>query len=79
MTVFGNDETKRYGGVGSTGVNNREDIPGMNDDYRVAEINDWETPSPVLDSLGTLFKIGEYREAVANIRLQELGENASEI
>lgn len=79
LTVFGNDETKRYGGVGSTGVNNREDIPGMNDDYRVAEINDWETPSPVLDSLGTLFKIGEYREAVANIRLQELGENASEI
>lgn len=78
LTVFGNDETKRYGGVGSTGVNNREDIPGMNDDYRVAEINDWETPSPVLDSLGTLFRIGEYREAVANIRLQELGEDANE-
>ena len=36
LTVFGNDETKRYGGVGSTGVNNREDIPGMEDDYKVA-------------------------------------------
>ena len=78
LTVFGNDETKRYGGVGSTGVNNREDIPGMEDDYKVAEINDWETPSPVLDSLGTLFKNGEYREAVADIKLQELGPDATE-
>ena len=79
LTVFGNDETKRYGGVGSTGVNNREDIPGMEDDYKVAEINDWETPSPVLDSLGTLFKNGEYREAVADIKLQQFDHDPTEI
>lgn len=79
LTVFGNDETKRYGGVGSTGVNNREDIPGMEDDYKVAEINDWETPSPVLDSLSTLFKNGEYREAVADIKLQQFDHDPTEI
>jgi len=78
LEVFGNDETKRYGGLGSTGTNNREDIPGINEDYSVAEINDWETPSPILDSLETLFRNGEYREAVENIKLAELGDNATE-
>lgn len=78
LEVFGNDETKRYGGLGSTGTNNREDIPGINENYSVAEINDWETPSPILDSLETLFRNGEYREAVENIKLAELGDNATE-
>lgn len=78
LTVFGNDETKRFGGLGSTGTNNRDDIPGINEDYTVAEIEDWETPSVLEDSLKDIFQKGEYREAVANIKLSELS-NASQI
>lgn len=78
LTVFGNDETKRFGGLGSTGTNNRNDIPGLNEDYTVAEIEDWETPSILTDSLKDIFQKGEYREAVANIKLSELS-NVSQI
>lgn len=71
LSVVGNDETKRYGGLGSTGSNNREDIPGLPEDYKVAEIKDWETPSVVQDSLKEAFRESEYKEAVVNLRLSK--------
>ncbi len=69
--TFGVDETKRYGGLGSTGTNNREDIPGIPEEYTCAEINDWEVPSAVQDSLRESFRTSEYKEAVVNIKLSE--------
>lgn len=71
LSVVGNDETKRYGGLGSTGSNNREDIPGIPEDYKVAEIKDWETPSVVQDSLREMFRESEYKAAVVNLRLSK--------
>lgn len=71
LVTFGVDETKRYGGVGSTGSNNREDIPGIPSEYRIAEINDWEITSEMVNSLKTVFQRGEYREACVNILLSK--------
>ena len=71
LVTFGVDETKRYGGVGSTGSNNREDIPGIPSEYRIAEINDWQITSEMVNSLKTVFQRGEYREACVNILLSK--------
>lgn len=71
LVTFGIDETKRYGGVGSTGSNNREDIPGIPSEYKIAEINDWEITSEMVNSLKTVFQRGEYREACVNILLSK--------
>lgn len=71
LVTFGVDETKRYGGVGSTGSNNREDIPGIPSEYKIAEINDWEITSEMVNSLKTVFQRGEYREACVNILLSK--------
>lgn len=71
LVTFGIDETKRYGGVGSTGSNNREDIPGIPSEYKIAEINDWQITSEIVNSLKTVFQRGEYREACVNILLNK--------
>ena len=65
LTEYGVDETKRYGGLGSTGENNRADLPNIPDEYICAEIKDWEIGSSISETLSEAFKETEYREAYA--------------
>ena len=65
------DETKRYGGAGSTGTNNRDDLPNIETEYTCAEINDWEVASPVVKALGAAFMDNEYRDALVQLMLAE--------
>ena len=65
------DETKRYGGAGSTGTNNRDDLPNIETEYTCAEIEDWEVASPVVKALGAAFMDNEYRDALVQLMLAE--------
>ena len=71
LTEYGVDETKRYGGFGSTGENNRNDLPNINEEYTCAEIKDWEIGSSIAETLGESFKECEYREAYAQYLLSQ--------
>lgn len=71
LVEFGADETKRYGGLGSTGSNNRADIPGIGTTYKCAEVKDWEPKSASYESFKESFKSDEYRDAYNNIKLSE--------
>lgn len=62
----GEDESKRFGGQGSTGTNNREDLPNIPEDYTCAEIKDWEIKSPLNQTLRSAFELDEFREALSN-------------
>lgn len=68
----GEDESKRYGGEGSTGSNNREDLPNISDEYSCAEIKDWEVKSSVSSTLTDAFIIDEYKDALATRRVDRL-------
>ena len=65
LVEYGTDETKRYGGEGSTGSNNREDMANIPEEYTCAELTDWEIGSSISDSLEEAFREGEYRESLA--------------
>ena len=67
------DEVKRYGGLGSTGPNNREDVPNISENYRCAEITDWKIGSAISDTLSEAFRDNEYRETALRIKLDEIG------
>lgn len=71
LVEFGADETKRYGGLGSTGSNNRADIPGIGPTYKCAEVKDWEPKSTSYESFKEAFKSDEYRDAYNNIKLSD--------
>lgn len=71
LVEFGADETKRYGGLGSTGSNNRADIPGIDPTYKCAEVKDWEPKSASYESFKESFRSDEYRDAYNNIKLSE--------
>ena len=73
----GSDESKRYGGEGSTGTNNRDDLPNISSEYTCAEIKDWEIKSSLSETLGKAFKEDEYREALANKLIDELKSNGT--
>lgn len=81
LTEYGVDETKRYGGLGSTGENNRNDLPNIGDEYTCAEIKDWEIGSAISDTLFESFKECEYREAYAEYlsTREKLDEETSEL
>lgn len=66
LVQYGVDETKRYGGLGSTGENNREDLPNVDSEYICAEIKDWEIGSSVYDTLKQSFRKCEYADAFIN-------------
>ena len=68
----GEDESKRYGGEGSTGSNNREDLPNIESEYTCAEIKDWEIPSAISNTLSDAFRLDEYRDALATRRVDQL-------
>lgn len=68
----GEDESKRFGGEGSTGSNNRSDLPNISEEYSCAEIKDWEISSSLKDTLGEAFRLDEYREALSNKLVDEL-------
>lgn len=65
LVDYGTDETKRYGGEGSTGSNNREDMANIPEEYTCAELKDWEISSAISESLEQAFKEGEYRESLS--------------
>ena len=73
----GEDESKRYGGEGSTGSNNREDLPNMSDEYSCAEIKDWEVKSSVSSTLTDAFTIDEYKDALATRRVDRLRDSGN--
>ena len=61
------DEVKRFGGIISTGQNNRQDfMDGVLSTYKCAEINDYEIASPIYEQLSDLFYSTELKEAVYN-------------
>ena len=62
LTDIGGDESKRYGGSGSTGTNNRDDLPNIETDYTCAEIEDWEIASPMESLITEAFKDNEFRD-----------------
>lgn len=68
----GEDESKRYGGEGSTGSNNREDLPNIESEYTCAEIKDWNVKSSLADTLADAFRLDEYRDALATRRVDAL-------
>lgn len=68
----GEDESKRYGGEGSTGSNNREDLPNIESEYTCAEIKDWNVKSSLSDTLADAFRLDEYRDALATRRVDAL-------
>ena len=70
LVQYGVDETKRYGGLGSTGENNREDLPNVDSEYICAEIKDWEIGSSVYDTLEQSFRKCEYADAFINDIIQ---------
>lgn len=70
------DEVKRFGGLGSTGPNNREDLPNISSDYTCAEIKDWEVGSALSETLSEAFKDNEYREAAVRIVTEKYGRSA---
>ena len=65
------DESKRYGGAGSTGTNNRSDLPNIETEYTCAEIKDYEIASPIEKSLAQSFRDNEYRDALVTLKIQE--------
>jgi hypothetical protein len=67
------DEVKRLGGLGSTGPNNREDLPNIGRNYTCAEIKDFKKGSTISESLQKAFRDNEYREVARRIALDEIG------
>lgn len=70
LVQYGVDETKRYGGLGSTGENNREDLPNVDSEYICAEIKDWEIGSSIYDTLTQSFRKCEYADVFINDIIQ---------
>lgn len=66
------DESKRYGGLGSTGTNNRIDLPNIETEYTCAEIKDWEVGSPISKALYPAFLDNKLRQAVVDSRIANL-------
>lgn len=67
----GEDESKRFGGFGSTGVNNRDDLPNLSEEYTCAEIKDQYVESSLSSTLTAAFEKDEYREALVNKKVRE--------
>ena len=66
---FYTDYIKRLGGLGSTGPNNREDLPNSRVSYKAAEIKDWTVQSALVELLSGAFESGEFKEALINAHL----------
>lgn len=66
------DESKRYGGLGSTGENNRIDLPNIETEYTCAEIFDWEISSPFAETLKDAFLDNEFRQAYIDKKIIDL-------
>lgn len=65
------DEVKRFGGLGSTGENNRQDLPNVESEYTCAEIKDYKTGSPIIEDLHSSFEESEFREAYYLLTVQQ--------
>lgn len=66
------DEVKRHGGLGSTGDQNRTDLPNQNTKYRAAECNDPKVKSEVFNGYVEGFTDNEFRESYFEMIAQEL-------
>lgn len=65
------DEVKRHGGLGSTGDQNRTDLPNQEIDYTCAECDDPKVQSEVLYGYEQGFEDNEFRESWFNMMADE--------
>lgn len=65
------DEVKRHGGLGSTGDQNRTDLPNQSIDYTCAECDDPKVQSEVLHGYEQGFEDNEFRESWFNMMADE--------
>ena len=68
------DQTKRLGGLGSTGESNRLDLPDIKLTYRTAEITDQEVVSQMMDDLQGAFIDNEIRQVYLDTIESQLKE-----
>jgi hypothetical protein len=72
------DQSKRLGGLGSTGERNRLDLVDMKRTYKCAEIESKKTGSAIYNSLEEKFKADEIRSEYYEILKREILASDSE-
>jgi hypothetical protein len=75
LTDRHSDESKRLGGLGSTGDRNRTDLANMRRTYKCAEIEDQMVKSKLFDDMKNAFVDNYVREAYISWKESEINNN----